>query len=135
MEIKTKFNVGDVVYVCKRNKTHESENCNICDGKGIVTIKGNDFTCPRCNGNKHIHIRGVNSFVPEERTIKKIKIFVHFSKNKGGTQIYTKYEFGSHDGYGRYSVADYNNMIFTTKEEAEARCKELNAEKSQDGSR
>lgn len=120
MEIKTKFNVGDVVYVCNRNKIHKNERCNICDGKGTITIKDNDFICPRCNGNKYIRTRGASNFVPEEKTITKI--IVSISKNHGNTQTHTRYGF---DDSRKCSVADCRNLVFTTKEEAETRCKEL----------
>lgn len=127
MEIKTKFNVDDIVYVCRQKKTNESESCKICDGKGIITIKGDNFICPKCNGNKYIHTIRESDFVPEEGVITKMSIYIE------NTKIYTKYECNIRGKHR--NVSDYKNIIFATKEEAEARCKELNEVDSSKGSR
>lgn len=81
MNIETKFNVGDVVYVCKNNSTYEKEPCKICDGIGNVTLKEKSFCCPECKGNKFTYTKKVNRFITEERTIRKVIVSV--SNNKG----------------------------------------------------
>lgn len=120
MKIETKFNVGDVVYVCKNNSTYEKEPCKICEGTGMITFKGTTFCCPQCHTSKFTHSKKVIKFTPEERTISKV--IVSESINNGNLQIYTRYETKPHC----HRIAEHENMIFTTKEEAEERCKELN---------
>lgn len=121
MKIETKFNVGDVVYVCKNNSTYEEEQCKICEGTGNVTLKGKSFCCPECKGNKFTYTKRVTRFIPEIRTIRKVIVSV--SNNNGNIQIHTRYETKS-NRHG--SIAEYRNIMFATKEEAEYRCKELN---------
>ena len=123
MKIETKFNVGDVVYVCKNNSTYEEEQCKICEGTGNVTLKGKSFCCPECKGNKFTHTKRVKRFIPEIRTIRKVIVSV--SNNNGNIQTHTRYETKS-NRHG--SIAEYRNIMFATKEEAEYRCKELNGE-------
>ncbi len=125
MKIETKFNVGDVVYVCKNNSTYEEEQCKICEGTGVVILKGESFCCPQCKGNKLTRTKKVARFIPVKRTIRKVIVSV--SENNGNSQIYTRYETKTHGNRDR-SVAEYKNIMFVTKEEAEYRCKELNGE-------
>lgn len=133
MKVETKFNVGDVVYVCKNNSTYEEEQCKICEGTGSVTIKGKSFCCPECKGNKFTYTKMVKRFISEKRTI--IKVIVSVSENNGNIQIYTRYETKTNNNRNK-SVADYRNIMFATKEEAEERCKELiHAEDSANGNR
>ena len=123
MKIETKFNVGDVVYVCKNNGTHGKEPCKICEGTGVISIKDETFCCTKCHGNKFTNTKRINRFIPEKRTIRKVIVSV--SENNGNMQMYTRYETKTHGNRDR-SVADYRNIMFATKEEAEYRCKELN---------
>ena len=123
MKIETKFNVGDVVYVCQNNSTYEEEQCKICEGTGNVALKGKTFCCPECKGNKFTYTKKVTRFITEVRAIRKV--IVSISNNNGNIQVHTRYETNTkHHG----SIAEYKNIIFVTKEEAEYRCKELNGE-------
>lgn len=123
MKIETKFNIGDVVYVCKNNSTYKEEQYKICEGTGNVTLKGKSFCCPECKGNKFTYTKRVTKFIPGKRTIRKVIVFI--SNSNENIQIHTRYETKSnHHG----SVADYKNIMFATKEEAEYRYKELNGE-------
>lgn len=125
MKIETKFNVGDVVYVCRNDSTYEKESCKICEGTGVISIKAETFSCPKCHGNKFTCTKRVNKFTPEKRIIRKVIVSV--SENNGTIQTYIRYETKTHGNRDR-SVADYKNIMFYTKEEAEYRCKELNGE-------
>ena len=121
MKIETKFNVGDIVYVCKSNSISEKEQCKTCDGAGIITLKSKSFCCPECHGNKFTYAKKVKDFIPEKRTIKKVITSV--SENNANIQIYVRYETKANR---QGSIAEYKNIMFATKEEAEDRCKELN---------
>ena len=122
MQIETKFNIGDTVYVCKNNSTKDLENCKICDGKGAIIIKDESFCCPKCHGRKFTYSKRIKKFVPEKRTIKKV--IVSITENNGNTQIYEKYDCETPSGKNR-SGALYRNIMFASIEEAEERCKEL----------
>jgi len=123
MKIETKFNVGDVVYVCSNDSTYEKEPCKICEGIGVISIKAETFCCPKCHGDKFTNTKRVNRFIPEIRTIRKVVVSI--SNNNGNIQIHTRYETNT-----KYhgSIAEYKNIIFITEEQAEYRCKELNGE-------
>lgn len=123
MKIETKFNVGDVVYVCKNNSTYEKEPCKICEGTGNITLKGKSFCCPECKGNKFTHTKKITRFIPKMRAIEKVVVSI--SNSNGNIQAYTRYETKSNR---HESIAEYRNIMFATKEEAEYRCKELNGE-------
>ncbi|MBQ3512543.1 MAG: hypothetical protein IJA32_01915 [Lachnospiraceae bacterium] len=122
MQIETKFNVGDTVYVCKNNSTKDLETCKICNGKGVITVKDESFCCPKCHGGKFTYTKRVKKFVPEKRIINKVIVSV--TENNGNTQIYEKYDCETPSGKNR-SIALYRNIMFYSMEEAEARCKEL----------
>lgn len=123
MKIETKFNVGDEVYVCKNNSTYEKEMCKICEGIGVISINTETFCYPKCHGDKFTNTKRINRFIPEKRTIRKV--IVSISNNNGNIKIHTRYETNTkHHG----SIAEYKNIIFATKEEAEYCCKGLNGE-------
>ena len=132
MKIETKFGVGDVAYVCRNDSTYEKEPCKICEGKSIITFKEESFCCTKCYGSGFTRTKRVDKFIPEKRTIKKV--IVTQSINSGNLQIYTRYETKP-DGYKR--IAEHENIMFATKEEAEERCRKLNqeAEDSANGNR
>ena len=113
MQIETKFNVGDTVYVCKNNSTKDLETCKICDGKGEITIKDVSFCCPKCHGGKFTYSKKVKKFVPEKRIIKKVIVSV--TENNGNTQIFEKYDCETPSGKNR-SVALYRNIMFASIE-------------------
>ena len=124
MQIDTRFNIGDEVYVCKNRSKKEKELCRICDGIGVITIKGKTFKCPECHGKKTVHTKSVKSFVPEKRTITKVTVSI--TENNGNQQIFRKYDCKAQTHREETSsIAEYRNIIFTTLEEAETRCKEL----------
>jgi len=63
MEIKTKYNIHDKVNIQDYITTQVI--CPICDGKGTVTIKNNDFCCPNCAGNKMLKVETKKSMTVE----------------------------------------------------------------------
>lgn len=125
MKLETKFEIGQEVYVCKSNSSYEIENCKTCDGVGKVNIKGKMYCCPECNGAKFTRTNFVKTYVPEKRTIRKIKISVYETNRDTGINV--RYETKTPKN-GNSSIEESKNIIFATLEEAEARCKELNGE-------
>ena len=127
MQIDTIFNVGEVVYICKNKTKREKESCKICDGIGVISIKDKTFDCPECHGNKTVRVKSVRNFVPERRIITKV--IVSITENNEKIQIYRRYDCKAFTRREECnSITGYNNLIFATLEEAEARCKEMNSE-------
>jgi hypothetical protein len=53
MEIKTKFNIGDWVYVVDSLKVSNPVrhvDCDACDSTGVIEIRGCKYYCPKCKG-------------------------------------------------------------------------------------
>ena len=54
MKFDTRYNTGDKVWIVINERKQETIPCDLCDGKGAVTIKGRDITCPDCRGRMTI---------------------------------------------------------------------------------
>jgi hypothetical protein len=54
MQIETKFNIGDEIFVIDHHRKSIFINCEICNGIGIVKIKNKEYECPECKGKKGI---------------------------------------------------------------------------------
>lgn len=130
MHIETKFNVNARVFCIDKERQIIKKPCNICNGSGTITLKGKIYKCPECHGNDYGKYENVNVF--REATINKIKISV--CPTNGNPHIAYKciYDIDAElplkDKHKERTIAEYENRIFATKEEAEARCKELNGE-------
>lgn len=113
MEINTKFNVGQTVYVIHEISTYKKSICPTCDGEGSVMIcsrlknitggKHSMILCHYRNGQKTINGKKVNRYDIEETTIKGIKISVTESKAEDGTKqpkIHETYRVNSNNSKG-----------------------------------
>ena len=113
--IDNKYKLGQEVYYIR--KTRASYKCPVCDGMGYKIFNDYKFSCPACNGrgirqsNKKIYM------VYEKDKIDRIKIFRYLENGELKTVV--KYKLENGDEFVERS-------LFTTREEAEARCKELN---------
>lgn len=118
MEIRTKFDVCDKVWVIQHNN-YIYEDCDICENTGAVKIKGKEFLCPQCRGERK-KICKVNWSVTEEtREIKEIII-----KKLENRSLKISY-FYLHKS-GHYIVEIHEEDCFATKEEAEKECERRN---------
>lgn len=70
----TIFRVGDEVYVLDESCHYTEEQCPICDGKGYVTIKDNEYECPECNGAGCTEVCSKKSLFPEKGIINLVRI-------------------------------------------------------------
>lgn len=55
MKIETRFSIGDKIYTADPVKFRyptKNVNCDICDSTGKVTIKDQEFICPKCRGKE-----------------------------------------------------------------------------------
>lgn len=115
MEIKTKFKLGETVYPILKANSRVREKCPTCDGSGIINYKGAIYNCPNnCDHGIVYKIQKEETIVGNPFVIKSIDIRV----NKNGTNIlYINGELGG-------NCYD-EDILFSTKEEALNKCKEL----------
>ncbi len=74
MEIKTKYNIGDVVNYNHGIKKLKRYECDVCEGLGKVELKnGKTIRCPRCDGDG-IKVVEVNDVEERCGTIKEIRV-------------------------------------------------------------
>lgn len=105
LNIENKFDVGQEVYLI------EKKHCPVCNGNGSFYHNGYYIECPKCNKEE--------MYVVAE-----------------GTYKITGIRTNTHDGENfsiRYNAGGKKRQecrIFATKEEAEAVCKQLNEEES-----
>ena len=118
MQINTRFNIGQELYVCTDIAAKQNQ-CSICHGYGKVTIKYESFICPKCQGAS---ARQPKEYKPEKIRIHKIRT----SASTGGN-VSVKYTYFDDMGKKR-NIAESKNLLFATQEEAETRCNELNKE-------
>ena len=72
MQITTKFNVNQRVFCVDKERRIIKKPCNICNGKGTVTLKDKEYKCPECHGNGYGEYRNV--YVVHEAVINRIRI-------------------------------------------------------------
>lgn len=54
MDIKTKLNVGDTLFVISEIMSTKKEECKACRGKGKIILEDKkEYECPSCNGQGH----------------------------------------------------------------------------------
>jgi len=118
--IPVKFQKGDTIYTT--NQVKEEKVCQVCEGNKIIAYNGRDMRCPECMGQgKLISNKQVNVVLDEPFDIKSIKINVSGNTNKA----IIKYRGSC--GFQQLNRSEEN--LFSTKEEAQVRCNELNKEK------
>jgi RecJ-like exonuclease len=115
MEIKTKFNVNDKLYVIGVNK--KEERCKICNGTGTVLIKKKIFTCPECNGKGREFTKQHWEIYMSETYPEKINIEI-----EEGQKPKISYVFMWSD------IPEYidEKDCFATKEQAQKECDRRN---------
>lgn len=52
MNIETKFNLGDKVWVVTTNMIQKAIMCSLCKDSRKITLNGTEYKCPRC-GDAH----------------------------------------------------------------------------------
>lgn len=54
MEFKTKFNIGDKIFIIQ-STTYVGKNiCTACNGTKYINLGGDSFMCPKCSGIGYI---------------------------------------------------------------------------------
>jgi DnaJ-class molecular chaperone len=119
LEIPVKFTNEDTIYTTKQ--ANVELNCNICEGKGTIVYNNKNMRCPECHGKgKFTSNKKVHTVCEEPFVISKTKIDID---NNGNVNI----KYKGRCGFSNYNRNEMN--LFSTKEEAQERCDELNKEK------
>ena len=84
MNIKTKFKVGDQVFIIKQRDDIYHTDCSTCGGTGKVHIieTGGELDCPSCNG-KGFDIQSYTKYYKAEAVVNKILT----KTNENGTKV------------------------------------------------
>ncbi len=107
MNIKTKFKVGDQVFIIRQKADSYHTDCKTCGGTGKVHIRetGGELDCPSCNG-KGFDIQFGTNYYKEEAVVNKILT----KTNENGTEVLLSLFIN-----GQYVDLDESN-VFTAKE-------------------
>lgn len=122
INVETKFNIGQEVYIIQ--KARSKEPCAACNGEGHIIIDGNRFSCDKCFGTGRLHGKRKIHQLAGKDIITNIKVY-NYLLNTGGHHNESKTVVK----YGFADRSDYTEQkLFATQEEAETRCNELNKE-------
>ena len=107
MNIKTKFKVGDQVFIIRQKSDSYHTDCQTCGGTGKVHIRetGGELDCPSCNG-KGYDIQIDTNYYKEEAVVNKILT----KTNENGTKVILSLFIND-----QYIDMD-ENYVFTAKE-------------------
>jgi hypothetical protein len=85
MEFKTKYSLGDLVYMIVPISNHKSVFCSSCNGDKYLQLEKNFYKCPRCEGTGKI-FQGEYiikwEFFEKPRKIDRIRITETIKKDK-----------------------------------------------------
>lgn len=116
LQIPVKFLNGESLYTTKKVKVEIP--CEICEGEGTIKFNNKNMRCPECMGAGSFPSKKTTHIVHEEPfVISQTKITV----NSNGTSV-VKYK--GHCGTSVLNRSEDN--LFSTREEAQKKCDELN---------
>jgi len=117
--IPVKYNKDDILYTTRQMKAEMI--CHVCEGTSKIKFNDKDMKCPECMGaGKFKSEKFINVVIDDPYKISLTKISI----NSNG-DIIVKYK--GYCGFTTLNRAEDN--LFTSKEEAQRRCDELNKEK------
>lgn len=131
MNIKTRFNLDQEVYIIENITIQEKEKCEFCDN-GKISISGSTgevkkVTCPECYGRGYDFKKGKEQWqITHKSKIGKVEYACYSQEARGEyknkiEETYMIFDTGI--GSGNYY---HVNDIFATKEEAQAECEKRN---------
>lgn len=111
INIETKFNIGQEVYIIQ--KARSKEPCAACNGEGYIIVDGNRFSCDKCFGTGRLHGKRKIYQLAGKDTITSIKVF-NYLLNAGGyhneLKTVVKYDFKNGNDFT-------DRKLFATQEE------------------
>lgn len=119
LQIPVKFKNGDSVYTIKQSKLEKT--CTVCEGTGKIKYNNKDMRCPEC--------MGVGKFTTDKvmQTVCEEPFIVETTKISISSHDNASVKYKGRCGQVRVNRAEEN--LYSTKEEAQAKCDELNKEK------
>lgn len=129
MEIKTKFDLGQTVYVVRQMTEDIWEDCPACGGKRYVNINGQKYECPNmdCHQGKVFKGTKYNQYkIACHSKIGQVRVEIRKDSYK---ECYMLDATGIGTGTLWYDDEEYGSRMFATKQEAEEFCKGKNNKK------
>lgn len=145
LNYKTRFNIGDEVWICQKQTCYL--NCAACNGTGKieigkpieVTINNSTYSignvvCPICNNNEY----KVSFWEPEENEkFKKFEFIMYAPLKVRIRSTYVEYDSDIDKFNVSYETIDESkdcasidsydeNRVFSSLEECQSKCNELN---------
>ena len=137
MNITTKFDLGDIVYMVSMDSKKATKTCPACSGRGHITLDdGSSVRCPRrCHSGTIQYLEEARWHVDGPYTITQVRVEITESPGvpdawgdnsepmSGREESYMCLETGTGSGV----VYDLQKGIFATDTEAQAECEKRNA--------
>ena len=130
MQISTKFSINQKVFcVEKERRMIKKMPCNVCNGSGNITLKGKEYKCPECYGHGYGTSKYANVFVVHEAVVNSIRVNV---LKDGNIHVNYRCIYDKHKNLPvkerrkETPIAERDNRIYGTYEEADAYCKQMN---------
>jgi hypothetical protein len=139
MNIKTKYNINDTVYLIMSKQVQVSDKCDGCEGNRVLVLKNGDAChCPKCYGRGFIsRIEPTKWQIHQTLTIGLVRATVQNLKKTGMYDNYGEHEEGGdktsveymayETGIGSGSIW-YEEDLFDSSEAAQAACDARNSE-------
>lgn len=131
MNITTKFNLGQQVWMISSCPAQRIVHCDICNRTGTITIANESFICPKCNGtSKRPEYIGLRYYVSGKSIIGKIEVERYLDKYQNG--------HGSYENKNNYMLESTGigsgivwteEYLFASEKEALKECEIRNAGK------
>lgn len=118
MEIKTKFNVGDIIWTIRQ--VNKEIKCPKCRGNAKVLVGNIEYYCEECYGTGKVLSNELEWIVQKENPCKITRIRILVEKNR--TEITY---LGGEDIFKADCLAEEQNC-FINKEQAQAECDKRN---------
>ena len=127
LNIDNKFEVGQEVYIIRKERT--KEKCPACNGDGHIIVNENRFSCEKCYGRGYLrNTANIAYQIIGKYVVTLVKSITQLQGKKLLPKTVITYNVGN-ECMTLKEVPEHH--LFTTKEEAEARCKELNEKESE----
>jgi Zn finger protein HypA/HybF involved in hydrogenase expression len=128
MEVKTKYNYGDLLYpiTTRREQVKIFHNCPLCNDKGKVTLGDKEYTCPECSGYTYHSVDGEIEYCVfyKNGKVGSIQFEGYDKKYVDRDRLKISYMLDS-TGVGSGTVWE-EDRLFPTLEEAQAECDKCN---------
>ena len=132
MDIKTKFNLGDIVYLVTNDQMFELAVCPVCEGKGVAISTdpdgsaGKESKCSNCHGSGR-YVAYTHGYHCDEARITEVYVG---ATARGHFEI--KYEL---EHWNRHKTEAEERFIFSTEEEGQEKCNYLNQKAAEEKAR